>query len=261
MNSILTSQVRPQSLVDSVAERLEAAIMAGELQPGSRISEQALAAALGVSRGPLREAIRRLEGRKLLQRTPNIGVHVANVSIQDLKNLLQVREALEGMACRLAAQAMTDKEIVELRRLLAEHGRQDGVVEGTSYYQNPKDQDFHFCIVKGSRNSWLIDMLCDGLYDLLRVYRFKSSTRAGRAVQAFKEHQAIVEAIASRDPDRAEAAMRQHLRNARAYVEEHEQREIEQHAAAQAMLAPAAAPPSTGLGAHAKRKPRIRAEA
>lgn len=167
----------------------------------------------------MREAIRRLEGRRLLQRTPHIGVHVANISIEDLKQLLEVRESLEGMASRLAATAMTDAEIEELKHLLDEHSKQESVQGGTGYYQNPKDEDFHFCIVKGSRNKWLEEMLCDGLYDLLRVYRFKSSKRTGRAQQALKEHQAIVEAIASRDPDRAEATMRRHLRNARAHID------------------------------------------
>ncbi|QDO97545.1 GntR family transcriptional regulator [Ferrovibrio terrae] len=219
MSGLLTNQVQRQSLVDTVTERLEAAIVAGELEPGHRISENALAAALGVSRGPLREAIRRLEGRKLLERTPNIGVRVAKISIQDLKQLLEVRESLEGMACRLAATEMTDAEIEELKRLLSEHERQEGVLGGTGYYQYPKDEDFHFCIAKGSRNKWLAEMLCDGLYDLLRVYRFKSSTRAGRAQQALSEHKAIVAAIESRDPDMAEVAMRRHLRNARAHID------------------------------------------
>ena len=77
MAGLLDDKVQAQSLVDVVAERIEAAILSGTLAPGSRISEQALAASLGVSRGPLREAIRRLEGRKLLERTPNIGVRVA----------------------------------------------------------------------------------------------------------------------------------------------------------------------------------------
>lgn len=243
MASSLTVQVQAQSLVDKVAERLEAAIVSGELAPGSRLSEQGLAEALGVSRGPLREAIRRLEGRKLLQRTPNIGVHVAKVSIDDLRKLLEVREALEGMAARLAATSMTDAEIRELRRLLAAHGKQVGLLEGSSYYQNPHDQDFHFCIVKGSRNGWLVDMLCDGLYDLLRVYRFRSSTRTGRAAQAYKEHQAVVEAIASRDPERAEAAMREHLRNAKAHIEASE---VSKEVSAPVDLAEAARPRRRG---------------
>src|SRR5690606_39875037 len=102
MAGTLDNKVQAQSLVDIVAERLEAAIISGQLEPGAKLSEQGLAASLGVSRGPLREAIRRLEGRKLLERTPNIGVRVAQLSPKDLNEILQVREALEGMACGLA---------------------------------------------------------------------------------------------------------------------------------------------------------------
>jgi DNA-binding GntR family transcriptional regulator len=103
MSDLLNSKVSAQSLVDVLVERIEAAIVGGDLQPGSRLSEQGLAVSLGVSRGPLREAIRRLEGRKLLERTPNIGVRVARLSLKDLHEVLQIREALEGMACGLAA--------------------------------------------------------------------------------------------------------------------------------------------------------------
>src|SRR5205807_2308676 len=132
---ILKSKVSAQSLVDVLVERIEAAIVGGDLQPGSKLSEQGLAASLGVSRGPLREAIRRLEGRKLLERTPNIGVRVAALSLKDLNEILQIREALEGMACALAAQNMTDEEIAGLQGLLAKHGQQKGVQEGKGYYQ------------------------------------------------------------------------------------------------------------------------------
>ena len=98
MASVLDSKVQAQSLVDIVAERIEAAIISGQLEPGAKLSEQGLAASLGVSRGPLREAIRRLEGRKLLERTPNIGVRVARLSLKDLHQILEVREALEHVS-------------------------------------------------------------------------------------------------------------------------------------------------------------------
>ena len=111
MTGVLNRKVQAQSLVDVVAERIEAAIFSGQIEPGSRLSEQGLALSLGVSRGPLREAIRRLEGRKLLERTPNIGVRVAQVSLKDLNEILQMREALEGLACSLAAVHMPDAEI------------------------------------------------------------------------------------------------------------------------------------------------------
>lgn len=220
MTDILSGKVQVQSLVDIVAERIEAAIISGKLEPGAKLSEQGLATSLGVSRGPLREAIRRLEGRKLLERTPNIGVRVAQLSLHDLNEILLVREALEGMAAGLAATNMSDREIAELARLVEEHGRQKSVREGSGYYQESKDFDFHFRIVKGSGNARLMSMLTGDLYYLLRVYRYKSSTKPGRAQEALDEHKALVAALEKRDPEAAEATMRLHLRNARRYVEE-----------------------------------------
>lgn len=220
MASALEDKVQPQSLVDIVAERLEAAIISGKLEPGAKLSEQGLASSLGVSRGPLREAIRRLEGRKLLERTPNIGVRVAQLSLKDLNDILQAREALEGMAAGLAATRMSDAEIEALASLLASHGKQKSVVEGKGYYQDSKDFDFHFRIVSGSGNDRLVQILTGDLYYLLRVYRYRSSTKPGRAKAALAEHKAIVAALRKREPEAAEAAMRKHLRNARCYVEE-----------------------------------------
>jgi DNA-binding GntR family transcriptional regulator len=220
MASVFESKVQVQSLVDVVAERIEQAIMSGQLAPGTKLSEQGLAASLGVSRGPLREAIRRLEGRKLLERTPNIGVRVARLSLRDMHQILEVREALEGMAAGLAARHMSDADIAALGKLIENHGRQKELQDGTGYYQEARDEDFHVRIAQGSGNARLLHMLCDDLYYLLRVYRYRSSTKPGRARDAFAEHKAVVDAIAARDPMAAEAAMRTHLRNARRTVEE-----------------------------------------
>ena len=220
VKSAIAEKVQVQSLVDVVAERLEAAIVSGKLEPGAKLSEQGLATSLGVSRGPLREAIRRLEGRGLLERTPNIGVRVAQLSLADLKELLEVREALEGMAAGLAALHMPAAEIAALRKLIESHGKQKSVAEGKGYYQESKDFDFHFRIVTGSGNARLAQMLTGDLYYLLRVYRYKSSTKPGRAQEALDEHRRIVSAIEARDAEAAEAAMREHLRHARRFVEE-----------------------------------------
>ncbi len=246
-NSVLIP-VEPRSLVGTIVQKLETAIFEGELTPGTKLSEQGLARLLGVSRGPLREAISQLEGRRLVERTPNIGPRVAKLSDTDLIDLLVVREALEGIATRFAAERMTDAEINALEKLLDKHGNQKAVREGTGYYQESKDFDFHFIIIKASRNKRIIDMLCGDLYDLLRVYRYKSSTLNGRAERAFQEHQQIIAALASRDPDKAEAAMRQHIRNARALIEE--------RAARNAVPPPAAAKPKpdTRTRSSAKRR-------
>lgn len=218
MSSALTSPVRARSLVDVVTERLEAAILSGELGAGSRLSEQALAASLGVSRGPLREAIRRLEGRKLVERIPNIGVRIAELTVADIAEVLTIREALEGLACGLAAAEMSDTDIDELDALLGAHSMQRDLQSGVAYYQQPRDFDFHFRIVQASRNARLIQMLCTDLYDLLRVWRYRASMHGGRALKALEEHKAIVAALRTRDPALAEAAMRSHIRNSRLHV-------------------------------------------
>jgi len=218
LKGLLGEKVAAQSLVDVVADRIEAAIINGALEPGVRLSEQALAASLGVSRGPMREAIRRLEGRKLLIRTPNIGVRVAALTLKDLNQMLQIREVLEGLACRLAAQNMTDGEIAAQQELLARHEKQKSVREGIGSYSESLEFDFHNRIVNGSRNERLAQTL--DLHYLLRLCRYKSSSKSGRAMQALKEHRQIVDALARRDPDAAEQKMREHLRNEHTHVDE-----------------------------------------
>src|SRR5258708_4487961 len=98
----LKGPLAAESLSDKVFERLMEAIEKGELPFGSRIREASLARELGISRGPLREALRRLEGRKLVKHTPNLGVRVCDLSKSDIIEVFEMREALEGTACRLA---------------------------------------------------------------------------------------------------------------------------------------------------------------
>lgn len=214
-HKISSSKIVARSLVDVVTERLEDAIIAGNLAPGERIFEQVLASEMGISRGPLREAIRRLEGRRLLERRPNIGVRVAELSPDKLNEILMVREALEGMACRIAATRITDADIANLKKMLDDHAKSLGASEG--YYQQSGDFDFHFRIAQVAGNEFLSSLISGDLYDLLRVYRYKSSTMGGRASEALAEHKKIVKALEERDPDAAEQAMREHLRNARTY--------------------------------------------
>jgi DNA-binding GntR family transcriptional regulator len=213
--------IEAQSLVDVITRQIEQAIFSGTLAPGTKVSELGLAKQLGVSRGPLREALRRLEGRKLIERKTNFGARVASLSVDDLENLLIIREALEGMAARLAAQNMTAEDIVRLQELIDQHGQQESVRTGTGYLQEVPDFDFHFFIIRAARNERLEAMLCGELYDLLRAYRYKSSTLDGRARNAFEEHKDIVSALIARDADAAEAAMRHHLATARSHILSH----------------------------------------
>ena len=211
------SALRPiaiTSLAEEAFGKLVQAITSGEFQPGQKLSEAQLARQLGISRGPLREALGRLEGR-LVMRTPRIGVRVIDFSAEDLEQLFIVREALEGMAARLAAERMPATELARLQDLLAHHANQPELASGSAYHQYSQDQDFHFAIVRGARCERLERMLLDELYYQLRIQRLRSSTRPGRAQQALTEHREIVAALASRNPDAAEGTMRRHIRNAR----------------------------------------------
>lgn len=206
---------RQPSLSDIALERVVEAIIRGDLVPGRRLKEAVVARDLGISRGPLREAIGRLEGRNLVVRTPQIGVMIVDPTPEEILDVFLLREALEGVAARLAAERMTDAELAELKRLLHAHAEQPDVSMGRGYYQLPGNQDFHFAIIKGSRSARLESLLLGELYHFLRIFRFRSSLGRGRAGAAHAEHLEIYEALQRRDPMGAEAAMRNHLANAR----------------------------------------------
>jgi DNA-binding GntR family transcriptional regulator len=202
------------SLAEEAFGKLVEAITSGEFAPGQKLSESELARRLGISRGPLREALGRLEGR-LVTRTPRLGVSVIDFNRENLEQLFFVREALEGMAARLAAEHMTAPDLAHLQELLTHHASQPELASGAAYYQRSGDEDFHFTIVRAARCERLEQMLLDELYYQLRIHRLRSSTRPGRAQQALSEHREILAALASRNPDAAEGTMRRHIRNAR----------------------------------------------
>lgn len=206
--------ITSSSLSSEAFDKVLEAITSGEFDPGQRLSEAELARQLGISRGPLREALGRLEGR-LVTRTPRIGVRVITFTRHDLESLYITREALEGMSARLASERMSDAKLRELRELLESHSHQPELAAGEAYIQRSKDDDFHFSIIRGAKCDRLERLLMDEIYYQLKIHRRKSSTQPGRAQAALSEHHAIVQALESRDPDRAEAAMRTHIRNAR----------------------------------------------
>lgn len=212
---------------DRVLQELLRAIVAGEIAPGSKISEPELAKRFDLSRAPLREALARLERCHLLERTPNAGARVVKLSTDNLLSLYQLREELEGLACRLAATQMSDSEIREMQDLLDQHLSSQRVREGESYYQEAGDLDFHYRIILGSKNPYLINILTDELYHLMRMYRVQLGMNGPRVSRAFDEHKAIINAIANRDGELADLLMRRHIAASRRNIE-HKLTELEQ---------------------------------
>lgn len=208
------AETRATSSPDSIMNKLLDVISSGQYVPGQRISESELARQLGVSRGPVREALGRLEGR-LVERRLNLGVRLIELGRDRVEELFLVRESLEGMAARLATESITNKELDGLYQLLERHQQSIGNNGKTGYLQGVGDDDFHFAIVSASRYRTIRRILMDEIYFQLRLHRRRSGTQPGRAAAALEEHRAVVDAMAGRNPDRAEDAMRLHLRNAR----------------------------------------------
>jgi DNA-binding GntR family transcriptional regulator len=202
------------TLADLAAHRLAQSIVTGELEQGQKLNEAELAESFGMGRGPLREALRHLEGMRLVKRIPNVGVRVVVLDRKTLSDLYAVREALEGMACRIAATQMTDDEIAQLFALLDKHEAQIRKQGGKVYAQSEGDLDFHYQIARGSRNQMLMDLLGSEQYQLLRMCRYRTSRNAQRTKPALNQHRQIVEALANRDGELAELLMRRHIQGA-----------------------------------------------
>ncbi|MCG6965772.1 MAG: GntR family transcriptional regulator [Chromatiaceae bacterium] len=213
------AEAENSTIPDRIFALLKEAIVEGEIPAGGKISEPELARIHGISRGPLREAIGRLEACGLVVRRPNVGARVVTLSSQQLLEIYHVREALEGMAARLAAQNMTSEEIADLRHLLEQHGRQIEQDAEHAYFQREGDLDFHYRIVQGSHNSRMINLLCNDLYHLVRLYRYQFGMPSKRGPRAFVEHEHIVDAIERGDAEMAELMMRAHVRASRENVE------------------------------------------
>lgn len=210
---------------------LREAIIEGELASGTRLGEVELARRHGVARSTVREAIADLVGRGLAERRPNAGARVCQPTPRELRELYELRESLEGMACRLAARNMSDTAIAGVRRLLADYEQTPGLREGTAYIQGEHDLDFHWRLADGSGNSILQDQLSRTLYDKLRIYRRQFGMVGPRAWPAHLEHQQIVAAIADRDPEMAEMLMRRHIRASLANIERRMDRSAKESAA------------------------------
>ncbi len=199
----------PVTNADKTFFRLRTDIVEGVIQAGAKLSETELSTRYAVSRAVIREAINRLEACHLVERKANVGAKVVTLSAAGLVQLYQVREALEGMAARLAAENMDATEISNLQSLLEAHSNK--VSSGETYYQEAGDVDFHYRIVLGSKNAHLISVLINGIYHLVRMYRVQLGMAGPRVTTAFEEHSHIVRAIANRDGELAEMLMRRHI--------------------------------------------------
>lgn len=199
-----------QPLREVVCESLRNAIREGVLKPGERIMEIQLAEELGVSRTPVREAIRKLELEGYVVMMPRRGTYVASMSIRDINEIFEIRTALESLSNGLAADHITDEELEHLQRLLVVIGGY--IKEGNIEKIVETDIEFHDVMYHAARNQRLVGIISN-LRDQLTRFRTLSMSYPGRLEETLEEHKLIVEAIASGDRRAASKAAERHMEN------------------------------------------------
>ena len=196
-------------LRDVIFDTLREAIIVGELKPGERLMEVQLAQKMGVSRTPVREAIRKLELEGLVEMLPRKGAHIADLSVKDIMDVLEVRATLDGLASSLSALRISDEDIKELKHV---QGQFVNYVEKENLQGSiKKDVEFHDIIYRSSRNDKLIQ-ISNNLREQIQRFRViyikdYSSTR-----DLIKEHNEIIEAITTRDADAAMRSAQTHIK-------------------------------------------------
>lgn len=201
------------ALAEQAYDVLREAVTAQQIPAGTSLSVPEIARRLGISRSPVREAIARLVADGLAVAEPRRGAVVANITRDELVEIYDLREVLEGLACRLAATRLSDEELAELEELLDAHRKavRDGDVAG----HMSLDQAFHAAVRGATGNSRLVDGL-DRLQGQIRLAMDATHRPAGAMEQALSEHEAIVEALRARDAVRAEQVGRRHIARLRA---------------------------------------------
>ncbi len=196
--------------VHEVLHRLEDEILYGQLTPGARLDEQKLAARFGVSRTPVREAIRHLEAAGLLEVRPRKGAVVAEIPIPRMIQMFEVMTELEGLCARLAARRMNAEERKRLQTAHRECERltKSGACDPDRYFA--LSSKFHETIYAGARNAFLRE-LARNIRTRVSTYRRRQLFQPGRIAQWHEEQEVILHAVLAGDADLADEVMRRHV--------------------------------------------------
>ena len=195
-------------LRDVVFQTLRQAILKGELQPGERLMEIKLADRLGVSRTPIREAIRKLELEGLVVMVPRKGAAVANITEKDTKDVLEVRRTLEMFAVEVACERITAEQLEQLKKAAKAFEASKGSMDVIRIAET--DMQFHEVIYEATQNERLVQML-NNLRENMYRYRIEYLKDPNYYDSLMREHREILEAIVAGDKQRARACMESHI--------------------------------------------------
>ncbi|MBQ1870596.1 MAG: GntR family transcriptional regulator [Lachnospiraceae bacterium] len=204
-------------LRDVVYQTLRNAILKGDLKPGERLMEMKLASKLGVSRTPIREAIRLLEKDGLAITIPRHGAMVAKMTEKDMEDVYEVRHALDCLAMKYVCGNMSHEQIAELR--YAEKVFEEAIADGDDDKIQQKDAEFHSVLYEATGNTRLVSITSE-ISEQLARYRWAYVLHAERVEALVKEHKAIVDAIEHGDYDECIAALNIHLENQKKLIKD-----------------------------------------
>ena len=186
--------------------RLIADIKAGTLKPGDRLTETEVASRLGLSRTPVREAIRQLESDGLVTHVPRVGAAVRKLDYREVSELYEMRAVLEGTAARFAARAASEIELAELEAINEEMRR----VQSEIVPLQEANQQFHAVLLEAARNRYLVRAV-GAVYTTMLIVGPSTMEEASRTADAITEHDRVLTALHARDEAGAETAMRAHI--------------------------------------------------
>lgn len=209
-NDLMVNMNEYLPLRDVVFNTLRQAILKGELAPGERLMEIQLADRLGVSRTPIREAIRKLELEGLVLMIPRKGAEVAKISEKSLRDVLEVRRSLEALAIELACERMEAEELAELE--MAQEAFKAAIASGDAMKIAETDEGYHDVIYKGTRNDRLVQIL-NNLREQMYRYRLEYIKDEDKRQMLYLEHDKILQAIRLGQVDEAKEVMREHIDN------------------------------------------------
>ncbi|MBC7617515.1 MAG: GntR family transcriptional regulator [Candidatus Saccharibacteria bacterium] len=202
----------PRPLYEEVAELLRQRIFKRELQPGSWIDELKIAEEFGISRTPLREALKVLAAEGLVTMKVRRGAYVTEVSQQDLADVYHLLSLLESDAATVVATKATDAELKELQTLHKALEAAAKPSKDTTDKFFAVNEQFHMRLLQIANNRWRDQMVAD-LRKVMKLNRHNSLLKTGRIAESLAEHQAIMAALLARDAARAHQCMREHFAN------------------------------------------------
>ena len=209
MVTATATSVRDISQGQDAYQHLIAQIRAGSLRPGDRLTETDLAMRLGISRTPVREAIRALEADGLVVHIPRVGASIRRLGYSEVTELYEMRMVLEGTAARLSARTASEVELAELDAI--SHDMAEAQSDDLRLYE--LNRQFHRTLLNAARNRFLIDAVA-GLEKTMLILGPSTMEDSARAAEAQTEHEALLAALHDRDAEAAEALMRHHIRAA-----------------------------------------------